>query len=71
MNFEGTSIFYLEHLDPEERIMWGMQLVKYLYENKREMGDSYIFIDEAHQLIPAKPPTGWKRGHIPKIKRQF
>ena len=36
MNFEGTSIFYLEHLDPEERIMWGMQLLKYLYENKEK-----------------------------------
>lgn len=71
MNFEGTSIFYLEHLDPEERIMWGMQLVKYLYENKREMGDSYIFIDEAHQLIPSKPPTAGKGGTFPRLRDNF
>jgi uncharacterized protein len=71
MDFKGTSIFYLEHLDPEERIMWGMQLVKYLYENKREMGDSYIFIDEAHQLIPAKPPTAGKSGTFPRLRDNF
>jgi len=70
-NFMGTSVFYLEHLDPEERIMWGMQLVKYLYENKRDMGDSYIFIDEAHQLIPAKPPTAGKGGTFPRLRDNF
>ena len=27
LKFDGSSIFYLVHLDPEERLMWGMQLV--------------------------------------------
>ena len=71
LDFKGTSIFYLEHLDPEERIMWGMQLVKYLYESKREMGNSYIFIDEAHQLVPAKPPTAGKGGTFPRLRDNF
>ena len=71
LNFKGTSIFYLEHLDPEERIMWGMQLVKYLYEEKRKMGDTYIFIDEAHQLVPAKPPTAGKGGTFPRLRDNF
>ena len=71
MDFNGTSVFYLEHLDPEERIMWGMQLVKYLYENKRQMGNSFIFIDEAHQLVPAKPPTAGKGGTFPRLRDNF
>lgn len=71
MDFKGTSIFYLEHLDTEELIMWGMQLVKYLYENKRKMEHSYIFIDEAHKLIPAKPPTAGKSGTFPRLRDNF
>ena len=51
--------------------MWGMHLVKYLYENKRQMGNSFIFIDEAHQLVPAKPPTAGKGGTFPRLRDNF
>ena len=51
--------------------MWGMQFVKYLYEEKRKMGDTYIFIDEAHQLVPAKPPTAGKGGTFPRLRDNF
>jgi len=71
LNFRGTSVFFLEHLDPEERLMWGMQLVKWLYENKREKGQFFVFIDEAHQLIPAKPPSAGKGGTFPRLRDNF
>ena len=71
LNFEGTSVFYLEHLDPEERLMWGMQLVKWLYENKRLEGQFFVFIDEAHQLIPQKPPAAGKNGTFQRLRDNF
>ena len=71
LKFEGTSVFYLEHLDEEERLMWGMQLVKWLYENKREDGQFFVFIDEAHQLIPAKPPEAGRSGTFPRLRDNF
>ena len=71
LKFDGTSVFYLEHLDPEERIMWGMQLVKWLYENKRQKGEFFVFIDEAHQLVPAKPPEAGKRGTFLRLRDNF
>ena len=48
LNFRGTSVFFLEHLDPEERLMWGMQLVKWLYENKREKGQFFVLTIHNH-----------------------
>ena len=71
LKFEGTSIFYLEHLDPEERLMWGMQMVKWLYDNKRESGDFFVFIDEAHALIPARPPVAGGRGTFERLRENF
>ena len=71
LKFDGTSIFYLEHLDPEERLMWGMQLVKWLYENKREKGQFFVFIDEAHSLIPRYPPEAGKKGTFPRLRSNF
>lgn len=56
LNFDGTTILYLDDLDSErERIMWEMQLVKWLYDNRKTAGNSFVFIDEAHQIIPVKP----------------
>lgn len=52
---DGINILYLDHLSQEERFMWEMQLVKWLYQNKKSMSDTYVFIDEAHQIIPQKP----------------
>lgn len=49
---EGTTVLYLDHLNLDERLMWEMQLVKWLYENKKGMGNTYVFFDEAHQIIP-------------------
>lgn len=49
---EGTTILYLDHLNLDERLMWEMQLVKWLYENKKDMSNTYVFFDEAHQIIP-------------------
>jgi len=71
LKFNGTTVFYLEHLDREERIMWGMQLVKWLYENKREDGQFFVFIDEAHTLVPAKPPSAGKNGTFPRLRDNF
>lgn len=59
LDFEGTTILYLEDLGlDKERIMWEMQLVKWLYDNRKKARKSFVFIDEAHQMIPAKPPIG-------------
>ncbi len=71
LKFKGTSIFYLEHLDTEERLMWGMQLVKWLYTNKREPGDFFVFIDEAHSLVPAKSPEAGKNGTFERLRSNF
>jgi hypothetical protein len=57
-NFPGTIILYLDHLNQEERFMWEMQLVSWLYANKKDMSDSYIFFDEAHQIIPKDKQGG-------------
>lgn len=60
----GTSIIYLADLNTEERIMWEMQIVKWLNDNNdnlnfdtnnNQLGETYVFIDEAHQIIPAHP----------------
>lgn len=54
-DFPGTTILFLDELDQDERIMWEMQLVKWLYENKKQPWKAFVFFDEAHQIIPAKP----------------
>jgi hypothetical protein len=51
---DGTVIIYLEHLDPEAKLMWQMQIVKWLYNNKKRDWESFIFLDEAHSIIPAR-----------------
>ncbi|MEQ9007783.1 MAG: hypothetical protein RLP12_07860, partial [Ekhidna sp.] len=57
----GTTIVYLADLNQEERLMWEMQLVKWLNENNDTLneedgeGETYVFIDEAHQIIPSRP----------------
>lgn len=57
---EGTTILYLDHLNQDERFMWEMQLVSWLYRNKRKLENTYVFFDEAHQIIPADRATGSK-----------
>ena len=61
---KGTSIVYLADLNAEERIMWEMQIVKWLNDNNdslnfdaknNQLGETYVFFDEAHQIIPAHP----------------
>ncbi|HZS47917.1 MAG TPA: hypothetical protein VFC63_22800, partial [Blastocatellia bacterium] len=54
-DFDGTTILFLDELDQDERIMWEMQLLKWLYEHKRDSWQAFVFVDEAHQVIPAKP----------------
>lgn len=54
----GVTILYLEHLSQDERFLWEMQLVNWLYNNKKRMPNTYVFIDEAHQVIPADSATG-------------
>ena len=53
-DFDGTTILYLAHLNQDERFMWEMQLVNWLYRNKVKMHDTYVFFDEAHQIIPSR-----------------
>ena len=52
-DYSGTTILYLDHLNQDERFMWEMQLVSWLYMNKKRMRNTYVFFDEAHQIIPA------------------
>ncbi|MDP3462756.1 MAG: ATP-binding protein [Bacteroidales bacterium] len=69
--FNGTTILYLDHLNQDERLMWEMQLVKWLYENKKEMSNTYIFFDEAHQIIPAKPNSFGSPGVFERLRSNF
>lgn len=57
-DFPDTTILYLDHLNQEERFMWEMQLVSWLYRKKKTLKDTYVFFDEAHQIIPANKSTG-------------
>ncbi|KAA3630596.1 MAG: ATP-binding protein [Bacteroidetes bacterium] len=62
---EGTSIFYLADLNHEERIMWEMQILKWFNQNNDTLneklnkngneGETFVFFDEAHQIIPQRP----------------
>jgi uncharacterized protein len=70
-DFDGTSILYLEELDSDERMMWEMQLVKWLYANKREDWKVFAFFDEAHQIIPASPPTTTAKGTFERLRVNF
>lgn len=69
--FNGTTILYLDHLNQDERLMWEMQLVKWLYENKKEMSNTYVFFDEAHQIIPAKPNSFGSPGVFERLRSNF
>jgi hypothetical protein len=57
----GTTIIYLADLNQEERLMWEMLIVKWLNDNndtineEESNSETYVFIDEAHQIIPARP----------------
>lgn len=55
---DGTTILYLDHLNQDERFMWEMQLVSWLYRNKKKLQNTYVFFDEAHQIIPADKISG-------------
>ncbi|WP_419700066.1 ATP-binding protein [Mucilaginibacter sp. NFX135] len=57
-DFDGTTILYLDHLNQDERLMWEMQLVSWLYRKKKAMQNTYVFFDEAHQIIPANKSGG-------------
>lgn len=41
--------------------MWEMQLVSWLYVNKKKLNNTYVFFDEAHQIIPANKTIGSSR----------
>lgn len=72
----GTTILYLDHLSQDEKFMWEMQLVKWLYVNKSRMSNTFVFIDEAHQVIPKNEGTSNKeifkrlRGNFEKLARE-
>lgn len=70
-DFDGTTILYLDELDQDERIMWEMQLVKWLYENKKKNWNAYVFFDEAHQIIPAKPVGIGAMGTFERLRVNF
>jgi hypothetical protein len=67
----GTTVIYLEHLDQEERIMWEMQLVKWLYDNKTHMANTFAFFDEAHQIIPARPSGIGSKETFDRLRNNF
>lgn len=69
---EGTTIIYLDHLSWDERLMWEMQIVKWLYDNKsNKTNHYYVFIDEAHQIIPAKAPAEGLKGTFDRLRTNF
>lgn len=70
-NFDGTTILYLDELDNDERVMWEMQLVKWLYENKKNIGNTYVLFDEAHQIIPANPDGSGAKGTFERLRANF
>ncbi|AKA36016.1 ATP-binding protein [Flagellimonas lutaonensis] len=70
-DFDGTTILYLDELDQDERIMWEMQLVKWLYENKKQDWNAFVFFDEAHQIIPAKPSGIGAVGTFERLRINF
>lgn len=68
---EGTTILYLDHLNLDERFMWEMQLVKWLYENKKEISNTYVFFDEAHQIIPRSENSFGAPGVFERLRSNF
>lgn len=70
-DFDGTTILYLDELDQDERIMWEMQLVKWLYEHKKDSWNAFVFFDEAHQIIPAKPTGIGALGTFERLRVNF
>lgn len=70
-SFKGTTILYLDHLNQDERLMWEMQLVKWLYDNKKEISNTYMFFDEAHQIIPEKPDGFGSPGVFERLRSNF
>jgi len=70
-DFDGTTILYLDELDQDERIMWEMQLVKWLYQNKKKDWTAFVFFDEAHQIIPAKPTGIGALGTFERLRVNF
>lgn len=69
--YEGTTILYLDHLNLDERLMWEMQLVKWLYDNKKEMSNSFVFFDEAHQIIPRTENSFGSPGVFERLRSNF
>jgi len=69
--FDGTTILYLEHLNLDERLMWEMQLVKWLYDNKKLMNNTFVFFDEAHQIIPRTENSFGSPGVFERLRSNF
>jgi len=70
-NFNGTTILYLDHLNLDERLMWEMQLVKWLYDKKKDMSNTYVFFDEAHQIIPRTENSFGSPGVFERLRSNF
>jgi len=71
LNFDGTTILFLDELDEDERIMWEMQMVRWLYANKKEHWNAFVFFDEAHQIIPARPSGQGASGTFDRLRTNF
>ena len=70
-NFNGTTILYLEHLDYEERQMWEMQLVNWLYAHKKDPWEAFVFFDEAHDVVPKKSPSKEGKETFFRLRKTF
>ncbi|MFB6145969.1 MAG: ATP-binding protein [Candidatus Nanohaloarchaea archaeon] len=68
---ESTVILYLEHLDKKQRIMYEMQMINWLYEKRDKNWNPYVFIDEAHQVIPKKAPFKGSGDTFERLKLTF
>lgn len=71
LQYEGTTIFYLDHLPPKERVMYEMQLIQWLEDRRSDDWNPFVFIDEAHQIIPSDTPFPGAKDTFERLKLTF
>ena len=48
-----------------------MQLVRWLYDRKRDLKEVFVFFDAAHQIVPDRPPAVGTKGTFDRLRRTF
>lgn len=68
---DSTVILYLDHLDKKEKIMYEMQMINWLFDERDSDWNPYVFIDEAHQVIPKSSPFKGSGETFERLKLTF